>query len=70
MIETKTFTGPIVRQQGSIYPMVTLDEKVNAFLDKNRVELIDIKFSVAAIGENLAAAAMIVYSRERHEGEL
>lgn len=69
MIETKTFTGPVSHPPGTVSPVVTLDEKVNAFLAETRAKIIDIKFSVAASGDNVAAAAMVIYERDKYEGE-
>ena len=69
MQEVKTFVGPITRTNGSIYPTVTLDEKINAYLKETRAKIIDIKFSVTASGDNMAGAAMIIYEREKYEGE-
>ena len=69
MIETRTFIGQITHPSRTAHPVVTLDEEVNGFLVKNRIRLLDIKFSFAASGDNIAGAAMIVYERDKYEGE-
>lgn len=69
MQEVKIFVGPITRPSGSICQGVTLDEKVNEFLAKTWTRIIDIKFSVTASGENMTGSVMIVYDRDKYEGE-
>lgn len=72
MLETIIFAGPISKPQKPIRPgssFLTISEKVNAFLEGNRAKIIDIKFSAMDSGDKYSAAVMIVYEREKYEGE-
>lgn len=72
MKEAKLLVGPIPYSSKDLIRVDTLEEKLNAWLevlDETNARIIDIKFSSNASDSSVCGAALILYEREKYEGE-
>lgn len=62
MLKTKMFTGYFVGDYGtSNRKFIDVDVEINEFLRKTDVEVIDIKYAVSVVGEEVWNNALMIY---------
>ncbi|HHU07382.1 MAG TPA: hypothetical protein GXZ59_03455 [Clostridiaceae bacterium] len=69
MKEAKLLVGPISSKDICVD---TLEEKLNAWLevlDETNARILDVKFSSNANDSSVCGAVLVLYEREKYEGE-
>jgi len=64
-MKTKLFTGHFVGEKLVDRRFIDVDAEINEFLAQEKVELVDIKLSTCAQGEEIWNTALLIYKEDK-----